>query len=143
MDTETLIRHWALLAAAVPGAIVVFAVLRALFRRSRGGRLRHALANRRAAKKALASARKRVQKLERKLAKLQARSRSVSPRILRETEEALVDQEVLAKTLGDKLEVTVNHVRRAIFEEYPPDRHEKLRARHLRQDIEDGRPFGF
>ena len=49
----------------------------------------------------------------------------------------------LAKIADDKAQVQANHVRRVIFEEFPPSRHEKLRARYLPQDVADKRPFSF
>ena len=143
MDTDWLLSHWALVAAAVPAAIVVCAVFGAFYRKSAGGQLNRALAAHRAAQSAARRVGRRIRRLERRLARLQKRSRAVRPRVLREAEEALADQQTLAKILDDKQQVTANHVRRVIFDEFPPARHEQLRARYLPEDVADGRPFGF
>jgi len=143
MHTDWLRSHWALIAAAVPAIIVVCAVLNALYRKSAGGQLHRALAAHREAQAAAKRAGRRIRRLEHRLQRLTKRSRTVRPRVLRETEEALADQRSLAKILDEKQQVTANHVRRVIFDEYPPERHEKLRARYLPEDVADGRPFGF
>lgn len=143
MVTDTLLRHWALIAAAVPAAIVVWAVFAALYRKSAGGQLNRALAAHRKTEAALKRTARRCERLERRLDRLNRRSRTVRPRVLREAEQALADQRALAKILADKREVTANHVRRVIFDEFPPQRHDALRARYLPQDVADGRPFGF
>ena len=143
MHTDWLRNHWALIAAAVPAIIVVYALLEALYRKSAGGQLNRALAAHREAQAALKRTGRRIRRLERRLEHLAKHSRTVRPRVLREAEEALADQRTLGKILDEKQQVTANHVRRVIFDEYPPERHEKLRARYLPEDVADGRPFGF
>ena len=67
----------------------------------------------------------------------------VKPRVLQEARNALDDARALQRIMNDRAQVTRNLVRRAIFEEFPPSRHEKLRARYLPEDVESGRPFSF
>ena len=60
-----------------------------------------------------------------------------------EAKEALQDALALEKIADDKAQVTANQVRRVIFEEFPPTRHEKLRRKYLPEDVRDNRPFSF
>jgi hypothetical protein len=39
--------------------------------------------------------------------------------------------------------IAENHVRKIIVEEFPPNRHERMRSRYLPGEREDGRPFTF
>jgi len=53
--------------------------------------------------------------------------------------------EALGRVLHGELPllVTANKLRKTIFEEFPPARHEALRQRYLPGDAADGRPFSF
>ena len=143
MNIGKLQQHWALLAAAVPALIAAVGVLFLIYRRSSRGQLATALKKQRNAEAALARAGKEVRRLGARLEKLRDRSASVKPRALQEAEDALSDARALHKILDDKHQVTTNQLRKVIFEEFPPARHEKLRARYLPKDVEDGRPFSF
>ena len=143
MNATELTENWALWAAAVPGLIVIVSVGRYLLRRTAGGRLRQVLKKQRQATKTVAKAHKLRAKAEARVRKLDARAQKVKPRILQEAREALEDALALQKIADDNALVQANHVRRVIFEEFPPARHEKLRAKYLPQDVEDGRPFTF
>ena len=143
MDSGNLQQHWALMVAVVPAVIATVAVLFVLYRRSSRGQLAAALKTHRKAQMALDRAVKDVERLGARLEKLERRSASVKPRVLQEARDALSDARALHKILDDKVQVTTNQVRKVIFEEFPPTRHETLRARYLPQDVEDGRPFTF
>lgn len=143
MNADSLGENWALWLAVVPGLIVAVSVLRYLAGRTARGRLRKVLKEHRRATRDLAAARRLSEQAEARLRKLSARAEKVKPRVLEEAKEALDDARSLTKIAGDKVLVQANHVRRVIFEEFPPSKHDKLRAKYLPQDIADERPFSF
>jgi len=143
MDIGFLRSDWAAWAALLLSILVTALVMRAIFKRSARGQLNHALRNVRESNKALHVATKDAQKANARLEKLSGKSDKVKPRILQEARDTLEDCRALVKILDDKNQVTTNHLRRVIYEEYPPSRHEKLRRQYLPQDIEDDRPFSF
>ena len=97
----------------------------------------------RKARKELRKALRAQQKAEKRVQKLVQRAERVKPRVLQEAREAFEDAKALQKILHDKVMVTENHVRRVIYDEFPPTQHDRLRRKHLPQDIEDNRPFSF
>ena len=143
MDASPILANWALVVAIVPVSIVVVAVVLASFWRSARGRLTRVNREHQAAERVLRDARRNTAKAVRKLEKLESKADNVKPRELQEAREAVTDCRALEKILNDKTQVTMNHLRRVIFEEFPPASHEKMRAKFLPQDVEDGRPFTF
>jgi len=143
MGIEALRQDWAAWLAVVPALLVVVVVLRALYRRSARGQLARALKSHGKAQKNLLEARKAAEQAELKLEKLSGRSDKVKPRVLEEARGSLEDCRALEKIHADKCQVTMNQLRRVIFEEFPPARHDKLREKYLPQDVADGRPFTF
>ena len=135
--------NWAAWLAVPPAILVAFFVARALHYRSARGQLFRALKAQQRSKKSWLNAQKEVVKTTSRLEKLSAQADKVKPRVLEETRGALEDCRALEKILDDKHQVTTNHLRRVIFEEFPPSQHEKLREKYLPQDVEDGRPFSF
>lgn len=134
MNAEFFSSNWALLLAAVPALIVSVSVIRHVAARSAAGQLRSMLANHRNAVKALDDARAQRGKAERRVEKLAARADQVKPRILDEAKATVRDAQALEKVAADKALVTANHVRRVIYEEFPPSRHDELRAQYLPGD---------
>ena len=49
----------------------------------------------------------------------------------------------LLKIAADQVLIAENHVRKIIVEEFPPNRHERMRGRFLPGEREDGKPFSF
>ena len=143
MSPDSLAEHWALWVAVIPGALVLLYVTRLLRRRSSGGQLSRAVHDHELAKKELHRAHKNVDSATSRLEKLSGRAGRVKPRVLQESKDALEDALALVKIADDKAQVTANHVRRVIYEEFPPSKHEKLRKKHLPEDIRDNRPFSF
>ncbi len=143
MNTSLIVENWALWAAGLPVAIVVFAIMIVLYRKSPRGQLSRARRNYRAAEKTLTNACRSTRAAARRLEKLEGRAEKVRPRTLQEAREALEDSRALEKIADDKAQVMMNHLRRVIFEEYPPAKHEQMRAKYLPQDVADGRPFSF
>ena len=132
-----------MLAAIVPVSIVVAAIVIATFWRSAKGQLTRVNRQHQEVERALQDARRDTQKAVQKLEKLESRAEKVKPRELQEARDKVADCHALEKILDDKIQVTMNHLRRVIFEEFPPARHQEMRAKYLPQDVEDGRPFSF
>jgi len=143
MNSEVLTENWALWVAVVPALIAGQYVIRYLIRRTARGQLRQADKRHKQVSKAFANAKRFRAKAEARVEKLSGAASHVKPRVLQEAREALDDAIALQKIADDKLQVQANHVRRVIFEEFPPARHDKLRAQYLPQDVKDGRPFSF
>ena len=143
MQGEFLTGNWALWAAALPVALVVLVTLSALRRESAGGKLNAVLKGHNEANRQLRKGQNAVRKTERRLSRLSAKKDSVKPRVMQEARDAVDDAHALLKILEDRAAVEANHVRRVIYEEFPPARHEAMRARYLPQDVADNRPFSF
>jgi hypothetical protein len=143
MNPQSLTENWALWAALLP-ATLAFAVVGWLFyRRSARGQLRAALKAHRSAERDLNRASRSVRGMQGRVQRLMKKAGKVKPRLLQEAREELEDAQALERIMNDKVQVTRNHVRRAIFEEFPPAKHDRLRAKHLPEDVESGRPFTF
>ncbi len=136
-------QHWALVAASIVAwAVLLFAGWRA-WQDSARGRLRSARRELRDKYRAAQRQRKAVRKLSALLDELETKAESVKPRRLRETAEAVQDAEALLKIAGDQVLIAENHVRKIIVEEFPPNRHERMRSRYLPGETQDGKPFTF
>ena len=142
-NLELLRQNWGLAVAALLFAIVAVVVAAALYRRSARGQLRTRARALRAARRRHERVRRAVTAAEARLKKLESRRASVKPRLLSEAREAVEDARALEKIVGDRVLVAANHLRRVIVEEFPPSRHDALRARYLPDDKPDTRPFTF
>ncbi|MDX1482673.1 MAG: hypothetical protein R3315_13400, partial [Woeseiaceae bacterium] len=78
-----------------------------------------------------------------RVAALQQKAERIPPRELERARNRLADAESLAKVYADKAMVETHRLRKVIYEEFPPNRHDALRARYLPEDLADGRPFSF
>lgn len=143
MDAAWIKANWALGIAAIIGIVLAFAAAVHAYRASARGRLRQT-------RKALAAERRKCRKIEarvlaaeRRKARLERRAERVRPRALREADEALADAKALAKIAADRLAIAENHLRRVIFEEFPPARHERLRMKYLPDRPAVDKPFTF
>ena len=143
MDLGVLIANWGLVAAASLASVVLIIVLYAVLRNTSRGRLRAAVRQLRAAEREKTRVTQRLAACEQRAQKLEQRAERVKPRSLTEARGALDDARALSRIVDDKWMVAANHVRQIIFEEYPPHRHARLRARYLPDDAPDGRPFSF
>lgn len=143
MSADAFVSYWALWAAAAPVAIAVIVVSAHVLRLTSRGRLQKVLTDHRQTERLRRQAERRVHKAEKQVARLAGRAEKVRPRVLQEAREALEDAKALQKIADDRALVTANHVRKVIFEEFPPSRHEAMRKRYLPDDIRDGRPFTF
>ncbi len=143
MTSELLQQNWALLVAGVISVVVTAVVLQRLFQQSSMGQLQARVRSHRAAQKTRSSAERRVEKRKQKVKMLMSRADDVRPADLESARGALKDAEALLKIADDKLLVEANQLRKVIFEQFPPRRHEALRAQYLPDDVADGRPFSF
>ena len=143
MNIDWLLQNWGLVVAGILILIVATIVTAALIRRSAGGQLRSALAILDAGTREQAAAHSLAKNTATKLAALRARADNVKPRVIEELAGLLSDKQALAKIADDQLLIAKNHVRRVIHDEFPPNQHDKMRARYLPDDIKDKRPFSF
>jgi len=143
VTVDLLTRNWSLAIAAVLATVILlFVAFRAfadsargqLLRRARSLRSRYAQARR---------ARKAVAKAAARLQKLQGRAASVKPRHVQEAAETLEDARSLLKIAEDQVMIAENHVRKVIVEEFPPKQHAALRSKYLASPEGQGKPFTF
>ena len=143
MDVANLESNWALLAGLFLTFFVLGFLAIAIFRNSASGQLRRVRAELKVALRECDKAAAQSNKALRKVQRLDAKNASTKPRVLAEAKDLLDDSRALEKIARDKALVAENHVRRVIHEEFPPNRHEKMRARYLPSDTPDDKPFSF
>lgn len=143
MNIDMLLQNWGLVVAGTLVLIVATIVITVLLRRSAGGQLRSALATLDSCKREQDAAHSVAKKTETKLVALQTRKDRVKPRVIEELRGLLSDKQALAKIADDQVLIAKNHVRRVIHDEFPPNQHDKMRARYLPDDVKDKRPFSF
>lgn len=143
MDTEVFRQNWGLFVALFLLLVVVLVGISGVIKRSSYGLLKSASKSLQAARRRRRSAGKSVIAAERKVARLSARAANTKPRLVEKAKGHLSDTRALAKIADDQFMIAANILRRVIFEEFPPNRHDQLRARYLPEDGPDGRPFTF
>lgn len=143
MSLRYLLQHWALVTASIVGSAVVLFVVWRVWQDSVRGRLGSEIKRLRRRQWEARRQQQAVEKMAATLARLQARSESVTPRRLQEAGEALQDAEALLKIAADQVLIAQNHVRAIIVEEFPPKRHEAMRRKYLADVGRDGKPFTF
>ena len=134
---------WALFVAAILISIVALTVAAQLYRLSSRGQLRAHVAMLARRRKQLKKIGISVQKAEHRLARMAERADRIRPRIVQESKDKLADAQALQKISHDQVLIAENYLRRVIHEEYPPRRHEELRARYLPANQPDKKPFSF
>lgn len=143
MNFESLQSDWAIWLALGAILIAIVTLLPKLLRMTSRSKLKRVAADLKAAQKELRKVARKAQKAEAKVRKLMARADRVKPRVLQEAKEAFEDAQALAKILHDKVLVAEAHVRRIIHDEFPPAEHDRMREKHLPQEVKDKRPFSF
>lgn len=141
MDQDFLVSHWAPLAALAILAIAAVRVAPLVWRETARGQLSVQARRLRAAQRARDAAIREVERQVRKVASLEQKADRVRPRDLSAARGRLVDAKALARIRSDQSLVEANRLRKVIFEEFPPARHDVLRARYLPEDLADGRPI--
>jgi hypothetical protein len=143
MTSTFLQQHWALVGASIVGIAVLLFVLWRAWLDSARGRLGAARRQLRTRCLEAQKQRKALQRLSARLDGLESKASAVKPRHLREAAEAVQDAEALLKIAADQVLIAENHVRKIVVEEFPPNRHERMRSRYLPGEREDGKPFTF
>jgi len=143
MNTESLQSDWAIWLALASLVIGLALIIPILLKQTSRSKLNKVLSDLKDTQKELRKSARVAEKAEKKLQKMQANIDRVKPRELQEAKDAVDDSKALAKILSDKMMVAQNHVRRVIHDEFPPSKHDRMRAKYLPQDIKDERPFQF
>ena len=143
MNLESLQSDWAIWLALAMLLIAAAMITPRLLKMTSRSKLSRVFADVKAARKELRKSVRAAKKAGKKLEKLLARADRVKPRVLQEAKESVEDGRALAKILNDKVIVAETHVRRIIYDEFPPEKHERMRAKYLPQDVIDNRPFSF
>lgn len=143
MDAAWIKANWALAIAVVIGIVIACLAAAHAYRGSARGQLRQVRKVLAAERRKQRRAGARVLEAQQRKARLEQRAERVRPRALREAVEALADAKALEKIAADRVAIAENHVRRVIFEEFPPARHERLAARYLPERPAADKPFTF
>lgn len=143
MNLESLQSDWAIWLALAILLIAAAMITPRLLKMTSRSKLSRVFADVKAARKELRKSVRAAKKAGKKFEKLLARADRVKPRVLQEAKESVEDGRALAKILNDKVIVAETHVRRIIYDEFPPEKHEQMRAKYLPQDVIDDRPFSF
>ena len=122
MNPDQIAGNWAAWLAAAIFGVALLAIILRLVGRSARGQLRKVLTDHKRAMRALREARANEKKAGARIEHLVARKDKVKPRHLQEAREAAEDARALLKVADDQVQVTANHVRRIIHEEFPPKR---------------------
>ncbi len=129
---QVLPQYWALVVASILGLGIALFVIFRLVQDSRRGRLASALNHLQERERALEKASKEVAKLLKKCEKLAARGDKVPPNQLLGAKDALAAARETEALLQDQVLVARNEARNIILQDYPPNRHDAMRRRYLR-----------
>jgi hypothetical protein len=143
MNLQSLQSDWAIWLALAMLLLAAATIAPRLLKMTSRSKLGRVFADVKKARKELRKATRALQKAARRYDRLVARADRVKPRVLQEAEESVQDAQALVKILNDKVLVAETHVRRIIYDEFPPEKHERMRAKYLPQDVIDNRPFSF
>ena len=143
MTIALLQQHWALLIASIVGTAVLMFVGWRAWLGSTHGRLQFALRRLRAVRREADRKHRALRGLAARRDALEARADSVKPLRLQEAREAVQDGEALLKIANDQLLIAENHVRKIIVEEFPPNRHGRMRRKYLPGESGSNKPFTF
>lgn len=143
MNIESLQSDWAIWLALASLVIAIVLIIPIVLKRTSRSKLNKVLSDMKETQKELCKTARVEEKAEKKLQKMLANIDRVKPRELQEARDAVGDSKALTKILSDKMMVAQNHVRRVIHDEFPPSKHDRMRAKYLPQDVEDERPFQF
>lgn len=131
MTLDFAIRHWALIVASVLGAGVLLFVLGRLYADSARGRLHYLSRQLRRQKRVALRAERKYERARQRFAGLKRREQTVKPMLLNAADEAMQDARMLQQLADDLVLVAQRKLRDLIIEEFPPNRHDRLRNRYL------------
>jgi hypothetical protein len=143
MNIESLQSDWAIWLALASLVIAIVLIIPILLKQTARSKLSKVLSDLKETQKVLRKTARVSNKTEKKLQIMLANIERVKPRELQEAKDAVDDGKALTKILSDKMMIAQNHVRRVIHDEFPPAKHDRMRAKYLPQDVEDNRPFEF
>lgn len=131
MEFEALQRHWALLIALIIAIVIGVMAMAGMLSRSAAGRLRQAVRVLRKRDSALKKQQRVTRAAKARADKLRSNAARVKPRLVAEAQGAFEDASLSLQVASDQALIARNHVRKVIFEEYPPDRQGSLMQRYL------------
>jgi peptidoglycan hydrolase CwlO-like protein len=143
MNIESLQSDWAIWLALASLVIAIVLIIPILLKQTARSKLNKVLSDLKETQKELHKTARVSNKTEKKLQKMLANIELVKPRELQEAKDSVDDSKALTKILSDKMMVAQNHVRRVIHDEFPPAKHDRMRAKYLPQDVKEDRPFQF
>ncbi len=143
MNIESLQSDWAIWLALASLVIAIVLIIPILLKQTARSKLNKVLSDLKETQKELRKTARASNKTEKKLQKMLANIERVKPRELQEAKDAVDDGKALTKILSDKMMIAQNHVRRVIHDEFPPAKHDRMRAKYLPQDVKENRPFQF
>ena len=143
MNIESLQSDWAVWLALASLVIAIALMLPILLMRTSRSKLNKVLSDLKETQKELRKTARVAEKAEKRLQKMLANIERVKPRELQGAKDAVDDSNALTRILSDKMMVAQNHVRRVIHDEFPPAKHDRMRAKYLPQDVKEERPFQF
>lgn len=143
MNIESLQSDWAIWLALASLVVAIVLIIPIVLKRTSRSKLNRVLSDLKETQKELRKTGRVSDKAEKKLQKMLANIERVKPRELQEAKDAVDDSKALTRILSDKLMVAQNHVRRVIHDEFPPAKHDQMRAKYLPQDVKEDRPFQF
>lgn len=143
MNGDEFQQNWALWLAILPLIVVVLSVTANVWRRTARGQLARRIRDYRKSVRLAAEARKNHAKARHRVEQLEQRAAKTRPSVLEKAHIILNDSKALARIADERAQVAANHLRKVIYEEFPPDRQEFLRIKYLPEDFADRRPFSF
>jgi peptidoglycan hydrolase CwlO-like protein len=143
MNIESLQSDWAIWLALASLVIAIVLTIPILLKQTARSKLNKVLSDLNETQKELRKTARVSNKTEKKLQKMLTNIELVKPRELQEAKDSVDDSKALTKILSDKMMVAQNHVRRVIHDEFPPAKHDRMRAKYLPQDVKEDRPFQF
>lgn len=143
MNIESLQSDWAIWLALASLVVAIVLIIPIVLKRTSRSKLNRVLSDLKETQKELRKTGRVSDKAEKKLQKMLANIERVKPRELQEAKDSVDDSKALTRILSDKLMVAQNHVRRVIHDEFPPAKHDQMRAKYLPQDVKEDRPFQF
>lgn len=131
MNTDLILQNWALAVASVLALGILLFVLYRLYEDSGQGRFSASLRELHKVRSDQTAAKARLKKAEKRLAAIRRKADRTKPRVLSEAEEAVQNASMLVSITGDQVLRAEKILRDVIVEEFPPNRQDVLRNKHL------------
>jgi hypothetical protein len=135
--------NWALIAGLMIIAFITPILGWRGYQQSGRGRLRVALRKVRRLRQLVKAAAKASAAAEQKLERLQAKSKTVKPCVMRAAKGNVQDARMKNKLAVDHLHIAENRALKIIVNDFPPNRHEKLQGKYFPDLNVHQKPFTF